>query len=45
VQWLAPQLGLFRFSYGYALNASDPNDGIHFPDRKEGFQFSIGNSF
>jgi outer membrane protein insertion porin family len=45
VQWLAPQLGLFRFSYGIALNASDPNDGIHFPDRKEGFQFSIGNSF
>jgi outer membrane protein insertion porin family len=45
VQWLAPQLGMFRFSYGIALNASDPNDGIHFPDRKEGFQFSIGNSF
>ncbi len=45
VQWLAPQLGMFRFSYGVALNASDPNDGIHFPDRKEGFQFSIGNSF
>jgi outer membrane protein insertion porin family len=45
VQWLAPQLGLFRFSYGIALNASEPNDGIHFPDRKEGFQFSIGNSF
>jgi outer membrane protein insertion porin family len=45
VQWLAPQLGLFRFSYGIALNASQPNDGIHFPDRKEGFQFSIGNSF
>jgi outer membrane protein insertion porin family len=45
VQWLAPQLGMFRFSYGIALNASDPNDGIHFSDRKEGFQFSIGNSF
>ena len=45
VQWLAPQLGMFRFSYGVALNASALNDGIHFPDRKEGFQFSIGNSF
>jgi outer membrane protein insertion porin family len=45
VQWLAPQLGMFRFSYGVALNASDPNDGVHFADRKEGFQFSIGNSF
>jgi outer membrane protein insertion porin family len=45
VQWLAPQLGMFRFSYGIALNASEPNDGIHFADRKEGFQFSIGNSF
>jgi outer membrane protein insertion porin family len=45
VQWLAPQLGMFRFSYGIALNAVNPNDGIHFPDRKEGFQFSVGNSF
>ncbi len=43
VQWLAP-LGIFRFSYGIALNAKS-NDGIHYPDQKEGFQFSIGQAF
>jgi outer membrane protein insertion porin family len=44
VQWLAPSLGIFRFSYGIALNASRGNS-IDFPDRTEGFQFSVGQSF
>ena len=44
VQWLAPSLGIFRFSYGIALNASNGNS-IDFPDRTEGFQFSVGQSF
>jgi len=44
VQWLAPSLGIFRFSYGIALNPAR-SDGIHFADRTEGFQFSIGQSF
>ena len=44
VQWLAPSLGIFRFSYGIALNASRGN-GINFPDSTEGFQFSVGQSF
>ena len=44
VQWLAPSLGIFRFSYGIALNASKGN-AIDFPDRTEGFQFSVGQSF
>ena len=44
VQWLAPSLGIFRFSYGIALNASNGNN-IDFPDRTEGFQFSVGQSF
>ncbi len=44
VQWLAPSLGIFRFSYGIALNAFR-GDSINFPDRTEGFQFSVGQSF
>jgi len=44
VQWLAPSLGIFRFSYGIALNPFH-GDAIHFADRTEGFQFSIGQSF
>ena len=44
VQWLAPSLGIFRFSYGIALNAQRSN-GITFPDSTEGFQFSVGQSF
>jgi outer membrane protein insertion porin family len=44
VQWLAPSLGIFRFSYGIPLNPFR-GDTIHFPDRTEGFQFSIGQSF
>jgi outer membrane protein insertion porin family len=44
VQWLAPQLGIFRFSYGIALNPAK-QIGVQFPDRTEGFQFSVGQSF
>ena len=44
VQWLAPSLGIFRFSYGIALNPQASN-GITFPDSIEGFQFSVGQSF
>ena len=44
VQWLAPSLGIFRFSYGIALNAQRSN-GVTFPDSTEGFQFSVGQSF
>ncbi len=43
VQWLAP-LGVFRFSYGVALNAVDP-EGIYYGDETEGFQFSVGQAF
>ncbi|MGI9232709.1 MAG: outer membrane protein assembly factor BamA [Woeseiaceae bacterium] len=43
VQWLAP-LGLFRFSYGYPLNAYDGNDR-YYGDEVERFQFSIGQAF
>ncbi|HZF25070.1 MAG TPA: outer membrane protein assembly factor BamA [Steroidobacteraceae bacterium] len=44
VQWLAP-LGIFRFSYAFPLNANEKNDGVHFKDETEGFQFSIGQAF
>ncbi|HEY6451238.1 MAG TPA: outer membrane protein assembly factor BamA [Steroidobacteraceae bacterium] len=44
VQWLAPSLGIFRFSYGIALNPSR-GTSIDFPDSTEGFQFSVGQSF
>jgi outer membrane protein insertion porin family len=44
VQWLAPSLGIFRFSYGIALNPTHA-EGVRFADRTEGFQFSIGQSF
>lgn len=44
VQWLAPSLGMFRFSYGLALNPSRGNS-VEFPDSTEGFQFSVGQSF
>jgi len=42
-EWLAP-LGLFRFSYGFALNPQDA-DGRRFGDETEGFQFNIGGAF
>jgi outer membrane protein insertion porin family len=44
VQWLAP-LGLFRFSFGTALNAQHGNGITTWGDEKEGFQFSVGNAF
>jgi outer membrane protein insertion porin family len=44
VQWLAP-LGLFRFSFGHALNAQSSNGITTWGDETEGFQFSVGNAF
>jgi outer membrane protein insertion porin family len=44
VQWLAPSLGLFRFSYGVPLH-EDAGDSVRFPDRTESFQFTVGQSF
>jgi len=42
-QWLAP-LGLFRFSYGFPLNADDAT-AFSYGDDTEEFQFSIGGAF
>jgi outer membrane protein insertion porin family len=44
VQWVAPSLGQFRFSYGIPLDAYS-GDAVHFPDRTESFQFTVGQSF
>jgi len=45
VQWLAP-LGLFRFSFGVALNSKRGDiRGTTWGDETEGFQFSVGNAF
>jgi outer membrane protein insertion porin family len=44
VQWLAPSLGIFRFSYGIPLNKYN-GDGVRFADRTEEFQFSVGQNF
>jgi outer membrane protein assembly factor BamA len=44
VQWLAPSLGVFRFSYGVPLNKFN-GDTVKFADRTENFQFTIGSSF
>lgn len=43
IQWLAP-LGVFRFSYGVALNAESATD-VLYEDEREGFQFSVGQAF
>ncbi len=43
VQWLAP-LGVFRFSYGFPLNAYK-GDFNTYPDEVEEFQFSVGQAF
>ena len=43
VQWMAP-LGIFRFSYGYPLNA-EAGDAVHYADEDERFQFTIGSAF
>jgi len=46
VQWLAPQLGVFRFSYGIPLNKFNGDAaGIRFADRTENFQFTVGGQF
>ena len=51
VQWLAPSLGVFRFSYGIPLNkfTTSPDGAAvydpHFSDRTENFQFTIGGSY
>jgi outer membrane protein assembly factor BamA len=44
VQWLAPSLGVFRFSYGIPLNKFT-GDAVRWPDRTENFQFTIGGSY
>jgi outer membrane protein insertion porin family len=44
VQWVAPSLGIFRFSYGIPLNAKTEST-VEFPDRTENFQFTVGQSF
>jgi outer membrane protein insertion porin family len=44
VQWLAPALGIFRFSLAVPINKFSGN-AIQFPDRTEVFQFSVGQSF
>jgi outer membrane protein insertion porin family len=44
VQWLAP-LGLFRFSFGIPLNATQSDNLTTWGDETEGFQFSIGQAF
>jgi outer membrane protein insertion porin family len=44
VQWLAPSLGIFRFSFAVPLN-KDNGNSVKFPDRTEGFQFTVGQSF
>jgi outer membrane protein insertion porin family len=44
VQWLAPALGIFRFSLGVPINKFS-GTAIQFPDRTEVFQFSVGQSF
>lgn len=44
VEWLAP-LGLFRFSYGFPMNADASEIDGRFGDQTERFQFSIGGAF
>src|SRR5579863_4799138 len=44
VEWLAP-LGLFRFSFGVALNARRGDGITTWGDQTEGFQFSVGQAF
>lgn len=43
VQWLAP-LGIFRFSYGFPLNANKAT-GVYYGDETESFQFTVGSAF
>jgi len=44
VEWLAPVVGLFRFSVGVPLSVYK-GDNVHFEDRSEDFQFTVGQSF
>jgi outer membrane protein insertion porin family len=44
VQWLAPALGIFRFSLAVPINKFG-GTAVLFPDRTEVFQFSVGQSF
>jgi outer membrane protein insertion porin family len=44
VEWLAP-LGLFRFSFGKALNPRRSDGLTTWGDETEGFQFSVGQAF
>jgi outer membrane protein insertion porin family len=44
VQWLAP-LGLFRFSFGFPINAKREVDNVTWGDETERFQFSVGQAF
>ncbi len=46
VQWLAPGLGIFRFSFAVPLNDYEARSGDpRFGDSTEGFQFTVGQSF
>jgi outer membrane protein insertion porin family len=45
VQWLAPSLGIFRFSYAKPLNVFNDPTSVRFADRTENFQFTVGQSF
>ncbi len=44
LEWLAPVVGLFRFSFGVPLNPYR-GDLVHFQDQQEEFQFTVGQSF
>ncbi|MGH8143297.1 MAG: outer membrane protein assembly factor BamA [Steroidobacteraceae bacterium] len=44
VEWLAPVVGLFRFSIADPLNVSRGNN-IQFQNQTEYFQFTVGQSF
>jgi len=44
VQWLAPALGMFRFSLGVPLSTVNATT-IHYGTRSETFQFTVGQSF
>ena len=44
VQWLAPALGMFRFSLGIPLTTVNSTTS-HYGTRSETFQFTVGQSF
>ena len=45
VQWLAPSVGYVSFQLWHTAQPVRARLRIHFPDRNEGFQFSVGQSF